>query len=143
MKPMKVTNDFKMVIVIDDELVVGLKANTAAVLSLTLGNKIEGLIGKDLSDGSGRVHKALTTVPLPILKCNLEKLKEVYNKAYELKDEILLVDVTYAAQTTKNYLDYELKLKQTLSDELKLLGIALGGPSKLINKLTGSLALLR
>lgn len=140
---MKVTNDFKMVVVLDDALPIGLKANTAAVLSLTLGNKIENLIGTDLIDKSGNTHTALTTIPLPILKTSSEILKKLYNQAYEQKDQLLLVDITDAAQTTKNYLDYQEKLSSTPTNELQLLGIALAGPEKQIKKLTGSLALLR
>lgn len=140
---MKVTEDFKMVIVLDEDLPVGLKANTAAVLSLTLGNKIEGLIGTDLKDGSEHLHTALTTIPLPILKCARERLIEKYKQGYELRDELLLVDVTDAAQTTKNYAHYEQKLKQSSTHQLALLGLALAGPQKLINALTGNLALLR
>ena len=140
---MYVSEDFKMVIVLDDALPVGLKANTAAVLSLTLGNKLEGLIGKDLTDGSNNVHTALTTIPLPILTSSTEKLKEIYAQGYELKDQLLLIDITDAAQTTKNYTDYEEKLKQATTDQLKLLGIALAGSKKLVNKLTGNLPLLR
>lgn len=140
---MNVSDDFKMVAVLDETLPSGLVANTAAVLSLTLGDKIEGLIGIDLTDGNGNTHTALTTVPIPILKCTSEKLRDVYKQSYELRTELLLVDITDAAQTTKNYADYEEKLKQSSADELKLLGIALAGPKQLINKLTGNLALLR
>lgn len=140
---MNVSADFKMVAVMDETLPSGLLANTAAVLSLTLGNKIEGLIGENLVDGSGNDHTALTTIPIPILKCTPERLREVYKQSYELRNELLVVDITDAAQTTTNYGDYEEKLKQSQTVELKLLGIALAGPKKLINKLTGNLGLLR
>lgn len=140
---MKVTQDFKMVIILDEDLPLGLKANTAAVLSLTVGNKIDDLIGEDLVDKDTYIHTGLTGTPLPILKCNTKNLKELYDKAYTLRDEILLVDITDAAQTTKNYDDYRQKLEQTANEKLQLLGIALAGSKKIINKLTGSLALLR
>lgn len=140
---MQVTEDFKMVIVLDDDLSVGLKANTAAVLSLTLGNKIAGLIGDDLTDNDKNIHTGLTTIPLPILKCTPQDLRNLYQKAYALKEELVFVDITDAAQTTKNYDDYQEKLEKTPDSELKLLGVALAGPKKLISKLTGSFGLLR
>lgn len=137
---MEITKDFKMVIVIDEGLPVGLQCNTAAVLSLTLGEKIKGLIGEDLKDKDGVVHTGLTKIPLPILKALGEQISQIYKES--LNDQnLLMVDITDAAQTTKNYKDYEDKLKSL--NELKLLGIALAGPNKLINKLTGNLALLR
>src|ERR1051326_2868096 len=107
---MQITEDFKMVIVLDDDLPLGLKANTAAVLSLTLGNKLEGIIGTDLYDGSKHIHTALTTIPLPILKCTHDRLKEIYTQGYAFKNDLLFIDITDAAQTTKNYADYEKKL---------------------------------
>ena len=132
-----------MVVVLDDDLALGLKTNTAAVLSLTLGNKIEGLIGSDLLDKDGNKHVSLTTIPLPILKCTADQLRDTYNQAYELGNELLLVDITDAAQTTKNYQDYQIKLEQAGTDTLQFLGIAMAGPARLINKLTGSMGLVR
>lgn len=140
---MKISSDHKMVVILDESLPLGLKANTAGVLSLTLGNKIEGLIGHDLIDKSDITHTALTKYPLPILAVASEKLKDIYRHAFDLKDDLLLVDVTDAAQTTKNYEDYERKLKEHTIDELTFLGIALSGDKKIINKLTGNLPLLR
>lgn len=132
-----------MVIVLDDDLSIGLKVNTAAVLSLTLGERIEGLIGQDLEDKDGVKHTSLTTIPLPILKCSSDQLREVYSQALELGDDLMLVDITDAAQTTKNYSDYEQKLSSTNTVDLKYLGLALAGPQKLVSKLTGSLGLVR
>ena len=109
---MEITPDFKMVIVLDDELSIGLKANTAAVLSITLGNKISGLVGIDLLDADKKIHTGLTNIPLPILKIDANGLEKLYELAFSLRNEILLVDVTDAAQTTKNYEDYQLKLEQ-------------------------------
>ncbi len=140
---MKVSEDFKMVIVVDDSLPMGLKCNTAAVLSLTLGNKIEGLIDKDLKDGSGNIHTGLTNTPLPILKTTEEQLKQIRKQASDMSSDLLVVDITDAAQTTKNYADYEEKLKSKKSEELRLLGIALAGNQKDVKSLTGNLALLR
>lgn len=137
------TSDFKMVIVLDETLPLGLKCNTAAVLSLTLGNKIDNLIDKDLIDGDGTMHTGLTNQPLPILKSTEENVRKILKQAHALKDDLLVVDITDAAQTTKNYIDYEEKLKSKTSEELKLLGIALAGSKKDINSLTGNLPLLK
>ncbi len=137
------TKDFKMVIVLDDALPLGLKCNTAAVLSLTLGNKITGLIDKDLKDGSGVVHRGLTNTPLPILKARESELKELRTAASGLGENLMIVDITDAAQTTKNYADYEEGLKSKKTDELQLLGIALAGFAKDVKSLTGNLGLMR
>lgn len=141
---MKVTSDFKMVIVLDRMLSVGLQCNTSAVLALTLGNKIEGLIDKDLFDGSGEVHLGLTNQPLPILQTTQDNLKDIREKAKIHNPETFLyVDFTDAAQTTKNYEDYERKLQEKKTNDLQLLGIAIAGTIKDIKGLTGNLPLLR
>ncbi len=140
---MKVTPDFKMVIILDDTLPTGLQCNTAAVLSLTLGKKIDNLIDRDLVDGSGNIHVGLTNQPLPILKSTKEHLKELLKQAKDLSNNMLVVDITDAAQTTKNYTDYEEKLRNMTSEKFTLLGIALAGSQKDIKSLTGSLPLLK
>lgn len=140
---MKVTPDYKMVIILDGDLPVGLLCNTSAVLSLTIGNQVENLIDKNLEDGDGTIHTGLTNTPLPILKLNINKLKELRIKANENGKDLLIVDITDAAQSTKNYVDYEEKLKSRTSNELKYLGIALAGDKKIINGLTGNLPLLK
>ncbi len=138
---MKMSEDFKMVIVLDDSLPVGLKCNTAAVLSLTLGKKIDGLIDRDLQDKTGTVHTGLTNTPIPILKSTAESVKTLREQAQQ--KDVLVIDVTDAAQTTKNYKDYEEKLKEKEAHELLYLGIALAGDKQTIKNLTGNLGLLR
>jgi hypothetical protein len=127
---MTISSDFKMVIVIDASLPVGLQANTAAVLSLSIGKNVEDLIGQDLEDKDSYIHAGLTKIPLPILKCSSSELRKLYDSAYQLKDELLFVDVSDAAQTTKNYEDYQEKLKETPNEELLLLGVAIAGSKK-------------
>ena len=140
---MKVTTDFKMAIIIDDSSPKGLQCNAAAVLSLTLGNKIEGLFGPDLHDKSGALHIGITKYTLPILAAPKEKLQEMYLQALQMKDELLLVDFTDVAQMTHDYDEYSEKLKKKNTEELTLSGIAIAGNKKVVNKLTGNLPLVR
>ena len=57
--------------------------------------------------------------------------------------ELLVVDFTETAQMEVRYEDYANKHAVTPSEELKYLGVALYGPRKLVNKLLGTLPLLR
>ena len=139
---MKVTADFKMVIVLDESLPAGLQCNTSAVLSLTVGQKVEGLIDRDLVDGSGEVHVGITNQTMPILKTSQENLRDIKEKAKQY-EHLFLVDFTDAAQTTRNYADYEEKLKAKTKDELVLLGLALVGTKENVTSLTGNLGLLK
>ena len=136
--------ELKCVMVIDAELPTGLIANTAAVLALTLGNKIDGIIGPSVKDGSGHPHVGITTTPIPILKGDSVKIKELIEKLYtEEFSDLLVVDFSNAAQTTKNYEEYTQKTATFSANDLEYLGLALCGDKKKVNKLTGSMGLLR
>lgn len=134
----------KLAIVIDKDLSLGLCVNTAAVLALTLGHIVDGIIGSDLKDASGTIHVGITTMPIPILTTTAEGLREIRERAMaELSRGLRLVDFTDAAQRTRTYDDYTEQLASTAEPELRYLGIALHGPKNLVRRLTGSLPLLR
>ena len=134
----------KCVILIDENLPLGLIANSASVLSLSLGKKVDGIIGNDLKDINNRTHLGITTMPIPILKSNKTQLKELREKLFEDKfNKCIVVDFTNVAQRAKTYDEYAKLLSRTSQDELEYLGVAIYGPKKLVNKLVGSIGLLR
>ena len=133
----------KCVIVIDSDLPIGLIANTSAVLALTLGNKIEGIIGPIVIDGVGCTHEGITNTPIPILKGTRDILKELRDTLINDYPNLFLVDFSNAAQTTKNYDNYTNKIGSFTNDDLQYLGIGIYGDKKIVNKLTGSISLLR
>lgn len=135
--------DDKCVIVIDSDLPIGLIANTSAVLALTLGNKIKGIIGPIVVDGDGRTHEGITNTPIPILKGTKNILKELRDTISNDYPNLFIVDFPNAAQTTKNYDDYTNKIVSFTNENLQYLGIAIYGDKKSVNKLTGSIPLLR
>lgn len=135
--------EHKCVMVIDSELPTGLISNTAAVLALTLGKRVEGIIGPEVYDADGRTHAGITTMPIPILKGDKAKIKELRDTVDRDYPDLLLIDFSNAAQTTKRYEDYTEKIAQFTREDLEYLGISLYGDKKTVNKLTGSLGLLR
>jgi hypothetical protein len=132
----------KCVMVIDDDLPRGLAVNAAGVLALTLGRRVESIVGPDVTDGSGSEHVGITTIPIPILKADAAQLRQIRLQAGDLEG-LLVVDFTDAAQTTTTYDDYTRKIADMPTDRLAYLGVALYGPKKHVNKLTGSLPLVR
>ncbi len=136
-------SDNKCVIVIDQDLPVGTIANTAAVLSLTLGMRCPFLIGEDLVDSEGRLHLGITTVPIPILKATAKSLKDMREALMAFEPALTVVDLTSATQTTRSYGEYAEHLGHTPVDRIDYLGLALYGDKKQVNKWTGSLGLLR
>ena len=132
----------KYVIVIDCKLSVGLAANTAAVLSLTVGKMVEEIIGPDLEDRAGDRHLGITTIPVAILRADRERIKQIRAQAAQT-DHLMLVDFCNVAQISKTYEDYRTRLAAVPAEQLKYLGIALFGDTKEVTKLTGNLALMR
>lgn len=132
----------KCVMVLDEELPTGLAVNTAGVLAITLGRDAEDMLGPEVLDASNRRHAGITKVPIPILKADEETVRDIRLRAEETKD-LLVVDFTDAAQAAKTYDEYTDNISAIPSERLGYLGVALYGDKKAINKLTGSLPLLR
>lgn len=138
------TADRKCVMVIDEALPLGIIANTAAILGTTLGKKQPDLVGVDVVDKSGNEHLGIVEIPVPILKGNARLIKEIRERLYETEfKDLLTIDFSDVAQGCKTYDDFMDKLSETTESELQYLGIALCGSKKLVNKLTGSIPLLR
>ena len=134
--------DTKCTIVLDEALPVGLLVNASAVLALTIGKSVEGIIDRDITDASGSVHRGITNVVVPILKTNKENLTVLREKAHTVPG-VLVVDFSDVAQRTKKYDDYVAQLEMTNASDLRYLGVALYGDKKEIDALTGNLSLLR
>lgn len=141
---MKTNEEHKCVIVVDATLPIGLIANTSAILGVTLGREVEDIIGPVVMDGAGNPHVGVVTVPIPILKAEKEQIRELKEKTLsEEFADLLTVDFTNVAQTSPAYEVYTERMAQHATGDLEYLGIALFGGKKKINKLTGSLPLLR
>ena len=121
----------KCVMIINQDLPVGLMANTAAVLALTIGHRIDGIIGRDVEDGDGQIHTGITQVPVPLLKGDSDLIRSTRAKLLDMDSEqVFFVDVCDVAQQSKTYAQYEAKLRETPVKQLTYLGIAICGPKK-------------
>jgi hypothetical protein len=133
----------KVAIVVDATLPAGLAANTAAVLALSIGRRVESIIGPDLKDADGSTHAGITTMPIPILTAPTEKVKEIRHAARAADPDMLVVDFTDCAQKTRTYADYASLLEVAGDREITYLGVAMYGKKKVVQRLTGSLPLLK
>lgn len=132
----------KYVLIVDNSLSVGEQSNVAAVLAMTIGNKIEGIIGGDVYDGERVLHQGITQLNLPVLTANQAQLNTIY-EAVRGNKEIFMVDFTETAQKSRSYEEYISKLSDETSGTLVYIGLGLVGDKKSINKLTGNLRLLK
>ena len=87
-------------VVYDEQLPLGIIANTAAIMGITLGKAMPEVVGEDVRDESGHTHLGIIEFPVPILRGSPEST-------------------------------------------LQYFGVAVCGAKKKVNKLTGSLPLLR
>jgi hypothetical protein len=134
--------EFKCAIVVSDELPPGLAVNAASVLSLTMGHRIEGLVGADVKDADGVIHPGVIHIPLPILVAPAERVGALVQAA-AAQDGLFFVGFSSLAQSCRTYAEYTDKMAATATADLAEVGVGLYGPRKRVNKLVGSLPLLR
>lgn len=134
----------KCVMIIDRELPIGIIANTSAALGLSLGSQINGLIGPEVLDKSNNCHRGITNTSIPILGSTKEKIKEIHDKFQsENNEEVTIIGFSSLAQKSKCYDDYILKMNDAYGEEIDYLGICIYGPKKVINKVSGSIGILK
>ena len=134
----------KCVIVVDENLPLGIIANTAAILGITMGMKMPDVVGNDVLDLEGNAHIGIIQFPVPILKGNTKILKKLRTRLFEPQfSELTVVDFSDLAQGCKTYNEFIGKMANTSESRLNYIGIAVCGNKKQINKLTGSMPLLR
>lgn len=132
----------RIVMVINKSLPPGLAANTAAVLGISLGKELPEIIGDDIEDASGYIHKGITGKVIPVLAADDNTLKKLAFSGRS--DEALkIIGFSKIAQSIHNYDEYTNLLEKTGIDSIEYSGICLYGSNKKIERLTASLALLK
>ena len=92
----------KCVMVIDENLPLGIIANTAAIMGITLGKKMPEVVGADVYDRTGNKHLGIIEFPVPILKGNADIIKTIREKLYEPDfSDLTVVDFSDFAQGCK------------------------------------------
>ncbi|MEL7649421.1 MAG: DUF2000 domain-containing protein [Sedimentibacter sp.] len=136
--------DLKCVMVVDEALPIGIITNTAAIMGITLGKHIPDAVGSNVTDKTGNSHMGIIEFPVPILKGNNTLLKELRKKLYQPEfSDLTVVDFSDVAQSCNTYDDFINKISGIPEGELQYFGVAVCGRKKLVNKLTGSMPLLR
>lgn len=134
----------KCVMVIDGGLPLGVIANTAAIMGVTLGKELPEAVGADAVDKSGSRHPGIIEFPIPILRGSAESIRQI-RKRLSGPDflDLTVVDFSDLAQGCRTYDEFLEKMGNAPESSLRYLGIAIRGAKKKVNKLTGSMPLLR
>lgn len=130
----------KPVIVLAETLPVGLKANFAAVLGMSLGKLMHDLVGADTSTADGVALPGITTVALPILGAPAADLLPLFISADGLPVRLAYMRSAFEART---YEDYTARIAALPLAHHEPQALLLAGPRKAIDRLCGRLALLR
>lgn len=134
----------KCVMVIDENLPLGIIANTAAIMGITLGKEMPEVVGANVTDQNGNKHLGIIEFPVPILRGSPDIIKEIREKLYQPDfQDLTVVDFSDLAQGCKTYDEFIEKMGNVEECTLQYFGLAIYGPKKKVNKLTGSMPLLR
>lgn len=134
----------KCVIIIDGSLPLGIIANIAAILGITLGKRIPEAVGADVADQSGSVHMGIIQFPVPILRGSPETIRQIREKLNQPDFQALMAaDFSDLAQGCRTYAEFTDRMTHTAEHTLRYLGLVVCGPKRAVNRLTGNLPLLR
>ena len=134
----------KCVLVIEETMPRGLAANTAAILGITLGRQGPDLVGENVADRAGNIHPGIIRTPVPVLSGGPEVFQTLRRRLGEPEfSAVAAVDFTDLAQRCRTYGEYIERMAAAAPENLRCLGLALCGPRHQIDRLTGSLPLLR
>lgn len=127
-------------LVVDADLAPGLAAN-AAVLALSLGARVPGLVGADLVDADGGIHVGLFPRGLPVLAASRAQLAVL--RAAAVEAGVFVVDFPAAGQQTTDYAQLGEQVAQVAASEVDYIGVGVCGGGRAVRRLTGALSLLR
>ena len=101
-------------------------------------------LGADVTDQSGNEHLGIIEFPVPILRGSPEIIKQIREKLYQPDfQDLTVVDFSDLAQGCKTYDEFIEKMGHVPESTLQYFGVAICGAKKKVNKLTGSMPLLR
>ena len=126
--------DTKIVIVVDEDLANWQKLNVTAFLTSGIIASNEGLIGQPYQDASGKSYSPLCIQPIMIMKTNRAKLKTMLNRA-TAQDLPLAIYIEDMFSTGFDEANRE-TVARYASEDLPLVGIALRGDKKIVDKVT-------
>ena len=130
----------KPVIILSEALPIGLKANFAAVLGMSLGRLRPDLAGADTPAACGTALAGITTVPLPFLAAPEAELPGLFAAAAGLPLRLAYMRAAFEA---RDYADYAARIAAAPMEGHAPQALLLAGPRKAVDRLCGRLPLLR
>lgn len=130
--------DTKIAVVIREDLLVWQKLNVTAFTVSGIAS-LPDVIGENYVDGSGRVYLPMARQPILIFSADREQIQNVYQEA--LGSEVQFSIYTEELFSTGHDEANRAAVAAVRSEDLKLVGMALRGRKKPMDRLTRGLSL--
>ena len=126
-------------VVMRSELELAVAANAGAVLGLALGARLENSLGAEGKDAGRNVTDGSTPHTGPTLAATGERVRRITERAYGRGRPC--VGFNGVARRSRSFVDYRDRIAATEAAEMGYVGLAVFGPKKDVNKLSGKLSL--
>ncbi len=130
--------DTRIAVVIREDLLAWQKLNVTAFTISGIAS-LPDVLGEDYVDGSGQRYLPMIKQPITIFSANHEQIRAVYEQA--LSSEVNFSIYTEELFSTPHDKANREAVRAVNSEDLKLVGIALRGRKKLMDKLLKGLSL--
>jgi hypothetical protein len=130
--------DTKIAVVIREDLLMWQKLNVTAFTISGIASLSE-LIGEPYVDGSDQIYLPMIRQPITIFQANREQIRAVYEQA--LSREVPFSIYTEQLFSTQDDEANRAAVREVSSEDLNLVGMALRGRKKVMDKLLKGLSL--
>ncbi|MCC8378178.1 DUF2000 domain-containing protein [Xenorhabdus sp. PB30.3] len=131
--------DTKIAFIVRDDLHIWQKMNVVAFLATGIASSASEIIGTPYIDSSGHKYGSMCGQPMLIFGAELDELQRVHRKG--LERSLLLVPYVYTMfSTSHDAANREIFLAEN-ADNMNLVGLAVHGPKKSVDKAIKGLSL--
>ncbi|MGQ6588798.1 DUF2000 family protein [Serratia sp. IR-2025] len=131
--------DTKIAFIVRDDLLTWQRLNVVAFLATGIAAAAPEIIGERYVDAQGRRYGAISGQPMLIFAADLPGLQNVHRKG--LERELTLIPYVHAMFATGHDEANRPVFRAEDADNLDLVGLALRGPKKAVDKAIKGLAL--
>jgi hypothetical protein len=131
--------DTKIALVVRDDLESWQRLNVVAFLATGIVSAAPEVLGENYIDAVGRQYSRISGQPMLIFAGGLDDLRRTHRKG--LERELMIVPYVQAMFATGNDADNRSVFLQEDADAMNLVGLALRGPKKAVDKVIKGLSL--
>ena len=131
--------DTKIIVVLRTDLPVWQRLNMVAFLISGIAARMEGIIGEDYEDGSGRVYLPMFRQPVLVFGADSSQIRQAYERA--VSRELPMAIFTDELFATSHDAANREAVRAVASEQLSLSGLAVYGPRKAADAVVKGLSL--